>query len=348
MQRTGSAARKASRSSSTSRAASTLDCVHDAARHAVRRRPTWRSRPSIRSRSAPRRTTPTCRTSSTSASAPGVTEAELETMEKRGMPLGIDAIHPLTGEQRAGLGRQFRADGLRHRRGDGRAWARPARLGVRAALRPADPPGHPAGRRHRSPTIDEDAFLEHGRADQFRPVRRPRLRRSRSTHSRSCSKRRAAGKRRVNFRLRDWGISRQRYWGCPIPLIHCATCGVVPVPEDQLPVVLPEDVVPDGSGNPLAKHAQFLECQCPQCGGPRDARPTRSTRSWIRAGTTPATPAPATTARWSTSARTTGCRSTSTSAASSTRSCTCCIRASGRAHARPGARRSRRAVQRTC
>jgi len=74
------------------------------------------------------------------------------------------------------------------------------------------------------------------------------------------------GKRRVNYRLRDWGISRQRYWGCPIPLIHCADCGVVPVPDEQLPVVLPEDLVPDGSGNPLAKSAAFLDCTCPKCG----------------------------------------------------------------------------------
>jgi leucyl-tRNA synthetase len=76
------------------------------------------------------------------------------------------------------------------------------------------------------------------------------------------------GKRRVNWRLRDWGISRQRYWGCPIPLIHCGECGVQPVPDDQLPVVLPEDLVPDGSGNPLGKSESFLKCTCPKCGGP--------------------------------------------------------------------------------
>jgi leucyl-tRNA synthetase len=72
----------------------------------------------------------------------------------------------------------------------------------------------------------------------------------------------------VNYRLRDWGISRQRYWGCPIPLIHCGDCGVQPVPDDQLPVVLPDALVPDGSGNPLGKDASFLECQCPRCGKP--------------------------------------------------------------------------------
>ena len=76
------------------------------------------------------------------------------------------------------------------------------------------------------------------------------------------------GRKRVQYRLRDWGISRQRYWGCPIPIIHCGACGVVPVPEEQLPVLLPEDLVPDGSGNPLAKSPAFYECQCPKCGGP--------------------------------------------------------------------------------
>ena len=75
------------------------------------------------------------------------------------------------------------------------------------------------------------------------------------------------GMKRVQFRLRDWGISRQRYWGTPIPIIHCKICGSVPVPEDQLPVVLPADCVPDGSGNPLAKRADFLRCTCPKCGG---------------------------------------------------------------------------------
>ncbi|HYR05777.1 MAG TPA: leucine--tRNA ligase [Gallionella sp.] len=74
------------------------------------------------------------------------------------------------------------------------------------------------------------------------------------------------GEKKVQFRLRDWGISRQRYWGCPIPIIHCPTCGDVPVPDDQLPVVLPENVVPDGAGSPLAKMPEFYECACPQCG----------------------------------------------------------------------------------
>ena len=74
------------------------------------------------------------------------------------------------------------------------------------------------------------------------------------------------GAKKVQYRLRDWGISRQRYWGTPIPIIHCESCGAVPVPEADLPVLLPEDLVPDGSGNPLNKDERFLACKCPKCG----------------------------------------------------------------------------------
>jgi leucyl-tRNA synthetase len=73
------------------------------------------------------------------------------------------------------------------------------------------------------------------------------------------------GEKQTTWRLRDWGISRQRYWGCPIPIIHCQACGTVPVPDDQLPVVLPDDLVPDGSGNPLLKDERFLAVKCPKC-----------------------------------------------------------------------------------
>jgi leucyl-tRNA synthetase len=76
------------------------------------------------------------------------------------------------------------------------------------------------------------------------------------------------GDKQVQYRLRDWGISRQRYWGTPIPIIHCEACGSVPVPEKDLPVVLPENLVPDGSGSPLAKYEPFLSCTCPTCGKP--------------------------------------------------------------------------------
>jgi len=75
------------------------------------------------------------------------------------------------------------------------------------------------------------------------------------------------GTKRIQYRLRDWGVSRKRYWGTPIPIIHCPKCGDVPVPDDQLPVVLPEDLVPDGSGSPLAKSPAFYETTCPKCSG---------------------------------------------------------------------------------
>jgi leucyl-tRNA synthetase len=75
------------------------------------------------------------------------------------------------------------------------------------------------------------------------------------------------GERRTEFRLRDWGISRQRYWGCPIPMIHCETCDIIPVPEQDLPVKLPEDVTFDGTGNPLDRHPTWKHVTCPRCGG---------------------------------------------------------------------------------
>ncbi|NCZ74816.1 MAG: leucine--tRNA ligase, partial [Betaproteobacteria bacterium] len=79
---------------------------------------------------------------------------------------------------------------------------------------------------------------------------------------------RGLGTRQIQYRLRDWGISRQRYWGTPIPVIHCKACGAVPVPESDLPIVLPDDLIPDGSGNPLNRHEAFLRCRCPRCDKP--------------------------------------------------------------------------------
>ena len=93
------------------------------------------------------------------------------------------------------------------------------------------------------------------------------------THSEAVEKiaealeKKGLGTKQVQFRLRDWGISRQRYWGTPIPMINCPCCGPVPVPEEDLPVVLPEDLIPDGSGNPLTKCESFLNVKCPKCGG---------------------------------------------------------------------------------
>ena len=93
-----------------------------------------------------------------------------------------------------------------------------------------------------------------------------RGRQARGDRRAGAAGRRATGE--VNWRLRDWGVTRQRYWGCPIPVIHCEACGVVPVPDDQLPVKLPDDVTFDQPGNPLDHHPTWKHVACPRCGGP--------------------------------------------------------------------------------
>jgi len=196
----------------------------------------------------------------------GVTEAALETMEKRGMPLGVHAIHPITGERvpvwvanfvLMGYGTGAVMSVPAH---DQRDWEFARRYGLRIhpVVQPLD---------GSLPDIESGAFVEHGRLINSGRFDGLEFDEAFDAYAKFFEAQ-GTGKRRVNWRLRDWGISRQRYWGCPIPLIHCGTCGVQPVPDDQLPVVLPEDLVPDGSGNPLGKSESFLKCTCPKCGGP--------------------------------------------------------------------------------
>ena len=197
----------------------------------------------------------------------GVAEADIATQEKKGMPTALLVEHPLTGEKLP----VWVANYVLMHYGDGAVMAVPAHderdfefatkynLPIKAVVRTS------AGDETVAPW--QEAYGEHGElinsgdfngldfAGAFDAIEVALLKKN-------------LGKSRTQFRLRDWGISRQRYWGCPIPIVHCDACGDVPVPEDQLPVVLPEDVVPDGAGSPLARMPEFYECSCPKCGAP--------------------------------------------------------------------------------
>ncbi|MBX9635970.1 leucine--tRNA ligase [Nitrosomonas sp.] len=191
-------------------------------------------------------------------------EADLATQEKKGMDTGLFVIHPLNGKKLPVWVANYVLMGY----GEGAVMAVPAHderdfefatkyaLPIKAVIKPLDGdlemPLAQAYVEH-GVTFDSGEFsgLEFQKAVDAIAV---------------VLEQKGLGSKRVHYRLRDWGISRQRYWGCPIPLIHCTDCGVVPVPDDQLPVVLPQDLVPDGSGNPLAKTPSFYECACPKCG----------------------------------------------------------------------------------
>jgi len=197
--------------------------------------------------------------------AGSVAEADMATQEKKGMATSLLVEHPLTGEKLP----VWVANYVLMHYGDGAVMAVPAHderdfefahkynLPVKAVVRTSA--GDEVGNEW------QDAYGEHGQlinsaefdgldfAGAFDAIEAALIRKD-------------LGKSRTQFRLRDWGISRQRYWGCPIPIIHCPSCGDVPVPEDQLPVTLPENVVPDGAGSPLARMPEFYECSCPKCG----------------------------------------------------------------------------------
>ena len=191
-------------------------------------------------------------------------EAALETMEKKGMPLGIDAEHPLTGERvpiwvanfvLMGYGTGAVMAVPAH---DQRDWEFATKYGVeiRPVIRPAE-----GG----DVDVSEGAFVERGvlfDSGDFSGMDFDAAFAALAEHFES----RGTGRRRVNYRLRDWGVSRQRYWGTPIPVIYCDDCGAVPVPEQDLPVVLPEDVDFTGHGSPLKDIPEFVNCACPECG----------------------------------------------------------------------------------
>ncbi|QOJ22819.1 MAG: leucine--tRNA ligase [Gammaproteobacteria bacterium] len=191
-------------------------------------------------------------------------EADLATQEKKGMDTGLFVIHPLNGEKLPVWVANYVLMGY----GEGAVMAVPAhderdfafatqyRLPIKAVIQPEEG----------SLTLPlTEAYVEHGMTFDSGTFSGLQFEQAIDAIA-AALQQKELGNKRVQFRLRDWGISRQRYWGCPIPLIHCNDCGVVPVPDDQLPVVLPQDLVPDGSGNPLAKTPSFYECSCPKCG----------------------------------------------------------------------------------
>jgi leucyl-tRNA synthetase len=197
----------------------------------------------------------------------GVMEADLAVQEKRGMRTGMHVLHPFTGRPVEVWVANYVLMGY----GEGAVMGVPAHderdfefasrsgIAIETVVRSA------TGVYERVAAPWQAAYGEHGitvNSGEFSGLAfQPAV-----DAIAAALEARGIGRRRVQFRLRDWGISRQRYWGCPIPLIHCATCGDVPVPDEQLPVVLPEDLVPDGSGNPLGRTAAFFECTCPRCG----------------------------------------------------------------------------------
>jgi len=198
-----------------------------------------------------------------------VMEADLATMEKDGVPTGLAVEHPLSGERVEVWVGNYVLMGY----GDGAVMGVPAHderdfafakkfgLPIRQVI---DVGGKPFSTDAWQPWYEDKAggvCVNSGRYDAMA------FDAAVDAIAADLAKL-GLGEKKVQWRLRDWGISRQRYWGTPIPMIHCEACGPLPVPYEQLPVVLPEDLVPDGTGNPLAKDERFLACRCPKCGEP--------------------------------------------------------------------------------
>ncbi len=199
----------------------------------------------------------------------GTTEAELATQEKLGMPTGLFVTHPLTGAQvEVWVGNYVLMS-----YGDGAVMGVPAHdeRDFAFALKYQLPIRQVVAVEGES--FSTDAWAE-WYGDKLKCVCVNSGELDGLNHKAAVNKvaellaAKGLGEKKTTFRLRDWGISRQRYWGTPIPIIHCESCGPVPVPEKDLPVRLPEDLVPDGSGNPLNKCEAFLKVDCPCCGKP--------------------------------------------------------------------------------
>ena len=200
--------------------------------------------------------------------AGSVAEADMAMMEKKGMPTGRFVINPLNGEKLEVWVANYVLWGY----GDGAVMAVPAHDERDFAF--ANAYGLPI---KQVIAVGDNAFDAQTWQDWYADKENGKLINSGEFNGLDFQvafdaigaklQATGAGEPKTQYRLRDWGISRQRYWGCPIPIIHCERCGDVPVPEQDLPVVLPENVVPDGAGSPLAKMPEFYETQCPSCGG---------------------------------------------------------------------------------
>ncbi len=195
----------------------------------------------------------------------GTAEAELETMEKRGMATGFMAVHPLSGEQVPVWTANFVLMGY----GTGAVMSVPAHdqrdyefaqkygLPIKQVVAPVG---------GEAIDLDSEAFTEKGVLVDSGDFNGQHFNEAFDAIAEALSAQ-GKGQKKVTFRLRDWGVSRQRYWGAPIPIINCPDCGAVPVPEDQLPVVLPEEVVLDGVRSPIKADPEWRQCRCPKCGG---------------------------------------------------------------------------------
>jgi leucyl-tRNA synthetase len=199
----------------------------------------------------------------------GTSEEAIETAEKRGFRTGVDAVHPLDKQRRVPV---YIANFVLMEYGTGAVFGCPAHDQrdldfARKYELPVIPVVLPPKADPTSFAIDDIAYVDDGTIFNSSFLNGLSVAEAKRTVGERLETL-ALGQRTIAYRLRDWGVSRQRYWGCPIPVIHCADCGIVPVPETDLPVELPTDVDFDTPGNPLDRHPTWKHVACPKCHAP--------------------------------------------------------------------------------